>query len=162
MNKKRVIFGILSVLIMVVIFLFSAKNAEESSDQSLKVGMTIGKLTIKNFEELPKKQQISFAKKIDHFVRKTAHFTEFMTLGFMLLGFYSAGAEKLRLKHLLLAWITGTLYAVTDEIHQIFVPGRSCQAFDVMIDSSGVLTGVLLMSAVTLVLYYLMRKHKAG
>ena len=39
----------------------------------------------------------------------------------------------------------GALYAVSDEIHQIFVPGRSCQAFDVLIDSSGVLTGTIIM-----------------
>ena len=37
-----------------------------------------------------------------------------------------------------------SIYAVTDELHQYFVPGRSCQVKDVMIDSSGALTGICL------------------
>ena len=41
------------------------------------------------------------------------------------------------------AWLIGTAYAVTDEFHQSFVPGRSCELRDVVIDSCGVLTGVL-------------------
>lgn len=41
------------------------------------------------------------------------------------------------------AWLIGTAYAVTDEFHQSFVPGRSCEFRDVVIDSCGVLTGVL-------------------
>ena len=41
------------------------------------------------------------------------------------------------------AWLTGTAYAVTDEFHQSFVPGRSCEFRDIVIDSCGVLTGVL-------------------
>jgi len=39
----------------------------------------------------------------------------------------------------------GVLYAVTDEIHQSFVPGRSCELRDVLIDSVGVLTGVTIL-----------------
>ena len=41
------------------------------------------------------------------------------------------------------AWLIGTAYAVTDEFHQSFVPGRSCEFRDIVIDSCGVLTGVL-------------------
>ena len=41
-----------------------------------------------------------------------------------------------------LPWLTGTLYAVTDEIHQYFVPGRSCEFRDICIDSAGVLCGI--------------------
>ena len=44
------------------------------------------------------------------------------------------------------AWLAGTLYAVTDEIHQSFVPGRSCELRDMGIDSCGVLAGVLVVS----------------
>ena len=41
------------------------------------------------------------------------------------------------------AWLIGTAYAMTDEFHQAFVPGRSCEFRDMVIDSCGVLTGVL-------------------
>ena len=36
------------------------------------------------------------------------------------------------------------MYAITDEIHQFFVPGRSCRIFDAFVDSCGVITGILL------------------
>ncbi len=42
------------------------------------------------------------------------------------------------------AWAVGTVYAITDEVHQFFVPGRSCEARDVAIDSCGVAAGVLI------------------
>ncbi|MBR2778883.1 MAG: VanZ family protein [Firmicutes bacterium] len=42
------------------------------------------------------------------------------------------------------AWLFGTFYAVTDEVHQMLVPGRSGECRDVLIDSAGVLAGILL------------------
>jgi len=36
------------------------------------------------------------------------------------------------------------LYAITDEFHQYFVPGRSAEIRDVLIDSSGAFIGILL------------------
>lgn len=158
MSKRCTVFAVLSVMVMIGIFLFSAKNGEQSTNQSLKVGMTIGKITVKDFEKLPEKEQISFAKRIDLIVRKSAHFTEYMLLGIMLTGFYT-GIRKLKLwKQMLAAWLTGTLYACTDEFHQIFVPGRAGRMFDVMIDSSGVLTGVLLMTLCLLIIRLIRKK----
>jgi VanZ family protein len=37
----------------------------------------------------------------------------------------------------LLSLATCLIYAILDEIHQIFVPGRSCEIMDIIIDSSG-------------------------
>ena len=42
----------------------------------------------------------------------------------------------------LAAWIAGTLYAATDDLHQLFVEGRSCEFRDVCIDSAGVVLGI--------------------
>ena len=44
----------------------------------------------------------------------------------------------------LIAWGIGALYAVTDEIHQMFSEGRSCEFRDICIDAGGVLFGVLI------------------
>ena len=49
----------------------------------------------------------------------------------------------------------GSAYAATDEFHQLFVPGRSGQMTDVMIDSVGCLIGCL----VTCLILHLVRKH---
>ena len=42
-----------------------------------------------------------------------------------------------------LAFALGTLYAVTDELHQMFVPGRMGRPLDVAIDALGVACGIL-------------------
>jgi len=51
------------------------------------------------------------------------------------------------LRTALLSWGIGALYALTDEVHQSFVPGRSCEIRDILIDSCGVAAGVLIMAA---------------
>ena len=45
----------------------------------------------------------------------------------------------------LLYWLIGSFYAASDELHQLFVPGRSGEIKDVLLDSLGVLLGVLLL-----------------
>ena len=71
-------------------------------------------------------------------VRKTAHFTEYAILGAL---FYLNVIQlpKLNLypKKILLPIFFSFLYACTDEIHQIFVPGRSAQFRDILIDTLG-------------------------
>ena len=86
-------------------------------------------------------------------VRKCAHFMEYLCLGVSLVWTvrdFSADHAGRKLREAgpafiaLLPWIIGTLYAVTDELHQAFVPGRSCELRDVIIDSCGVGVGVLI------------------
>ena len=44
----------------------------------------------------------------------------------------------------LFSQIIGTGYAITDEWHQYFIPGRSAQVSDILLDAVGVLTGIIL------------------
>ena len=100
-------------------------------------------------------------KVLSLFVRKAAHFTEYLILGICLSGNMrdlreknisdgAAAAEgavstdEPALNYLLAAWAAGTLYAMTDEFHQFFVPDRMCSFTDVCIDSAGVACGVLI------------------
>ena len=71
-------------------------------------------------------------------VRKCAHFTEYLVLGGSAMLLFS----EMRLSGLV-AWAVGAAYAVTDEFHQMFVAGRSCEVRDMCIDAAGVLCGVL-------------------
>ena len=78
---------------------------------------------------------------IDFYVRKAAHGTEYAILGGLwMAAFQSFGKVLSRSGRF--SWIYGTLYAISDEIHQYFVPGRACQVRDMLIDSAGVLVGV--------------------
>ena len=66
-------------------------------------------------------------------LRKVAHAAEYAVLGALLLR--AVGRE-------LPAVAIGIAYAVTDEIHQTFIPGRHGAPLDVLIDAAGVLVGV--------------------
>ncbi len=69
----------------------------------------------------------------DLVLRKLAHATEYAVLGFLLLR---------ALERELPAVLAGVAYAVSDEIHQHFVPGRHAALYDLAIDALGVLVGV--------------------
>ena len=88
-------------------------------------------------------------------VRKGAHFAEYTILGGFLVPAVTEwmavdktpvpdSVRSIRI----ISWLVGTLYAVTDEVHQYFVPGRSCELRDIGIDSCGVLAGVMIVSIV--------------
>ena len=72
-------------------------------------------------------------------VRKTAHFTEYAILGSLFfLNLKSWQRPKsMTSMNILLSLIFSLLYACTDELHQIFVPGRSAQFRDILIDTLG-------------------------
>lgn len=105
------------------------------------MGHLVGKILVSDYEAWPKVQQDRYAEGIDHAVRKTAHFAEYAILGFLLTGAASLGNGW---KSFLQPGFTGALYAASDEFHQLFVPGRSGQISDVLLDSAGVCFGVLL------------------
>ena len=57
----------------------------------------------------------------------------------------AARPNRFRTRPPALAWAVGTLYAVSDEIHQIYVPGRAGRLSDVLIDSAGAAAGALVL-----------------
>ena len=71
----------------------------------------------------------------DLVLRKLAHAGEFAVLGALLVRALAGERTALAL---------GIAYAVSDELHQHFVPGRVGSPFDVLIDSVGVAIGVAL------------------
>ncbi len=152
-TAKLILTLSITILIMIFIFFQSSLPADISEKES-------GLITVALAEVLGMDQEIvSFA------VRKCAHFSEYMILGFSLLMTLHSHA-RLHLRKSknnigckagisaklwgtgrgasLTAWCTGTIYAISDEIHQTFVPGRSCELRDVLIDSAGVLTAILM------------------
>lgn len=140
-SARRAIFFILTVGWMTLIFIFSARPAELSSQDSSRMGHLVGKILVSDYEAWSEVQQDQYAEGIDHVVRKTAHFTEYAILGFLLTGAVSPGIGW---KSVFLSGSMGILYAASDEFHQRFVPGRSGQLSDVLLDSVGVCAGVFL------------------
>ena len=137
----RIILIILTLSVMAVIFILSADNAAESDAKSeiFSDSLTYKILEIFSLSEEQIQQVIKLSVVI---VRKAAHFTEYAALGFLLSSVCMSFYVKLKLL-IPISFLTGSLYAVSDEIHQYFVPGRSCQLSDMILDSSGVLAGIL-------------------
>lgn len=145
MRKRKVIYSILMILWMGIIFSFSAKNGEQSTKESNQVGTIVGKLLVPHYTEWTSSRQTTFALKIDHIIRKSAHAIEYAVLGLLIAGAYIDNRMKLR-RQILFPWSIGFLYAITDEMHQLYVPGRSGQVSDVLLDSAGVLLGVMIVN----------------
>ena len=139
------------IVVMVIIFLFSAQSDEESSKLSGQFVEIIIKIFIPDYNNLSLLQQQEINDKIGFVIRKTAHFTEFSLLGFFLMLHLITTRHifgKIKNKTFFLfcvSWFLGTFYAVTDEIHQSFVSGRYSSIKDVLIDSSGVLFGITIL-----------------
>lgn len=74
------------------------------------------------------------------FIRKSAHFCAYFILGILLMN----ALRKNRFAHrqIMLAVIISLLYAVSDEVHQLFIPGRSGEVRDILIDTIGATAGI--------------------
>jgi VanZ family protein len=81
----------------------------------------------------------------DLMLRKAAHLAEYAILGALL----ARALQTAVLSWTWIAWVAGTAYAASDELHQMFVPGRQGSLLDLAIDSVGVALGVLVVRLVT-------------
>ena len=146
------ITGGLSLALMVMIFLFSAQDADASHLVSGGIlNAVIGWLRpLANALIHPAPDD----ETLELILRKLGHFSEYAALGACLCLFL----HSLDRKHCAVAaWLAATLYAGTDELHQLFSAGRTAAVTDVCIDSCGALTGIALVS---LVLWLLGRRTK--
>ena len=146
MNKKtinaiRIILIILTLSVMATIFALSADTADESDAKSDAISDSIVYQILSNFD-LTDEQIETLMRRCVVIVRKTAHFLEYAALGFLLASVFVSFGLKTK-QNIPISFFIGALYAVSDEIHQYFVPGRSCQVSDMLIDSSGVITGIM-------------------
>lgn len=157
MVVRRKVFLILMLVWMAVIFAFSCRTGVESTGDSYQIGMTVGRLVVPAFHNLSSEEQLAFAERVDHPVRKTAHALEYAVLGAFAAG-WIYDEKRRRGINILWAWLAAAVYAATDEIHQLFVPGRSGQLTDVLLDSAGALAGVLFMAGIL----YLIRRGRSS
>ena len=142
---RKIIFAILALLLVCFIFSNSLRPRGESDDQSRAVMQLIKPI-------LDPHDRISDAV-FHHYLRKTAHFTEFAALGFLLVGFVDCFTWKSKKKQWhLLPLLLSLLVAVTDETIQIFSPLRGPGVSDVLLDFCGAAFGAACMAALLLIL----------
>lgn len=143
-NNRKDVWKVISVLLvivwMVMIFVMSNFPAEVSDKQS---GVVV---------ELAKKifnisaEQPELLDNLTTIVRKCGHAFEYFVLGVLLLNmlrqFWPANHKVGWARYWYLAVVGASIYAVTDEVHQAFVPGRSCELGDIIIDTLAAGAGV--------------------
>lgn len=144
--KKKFVLWIPVIAWMILIFCFSAQNADES-DKTSGIAAKIFEYLINTiFGSSSDSFKSTLLNNCHFIVRKTAHFTEYTILGILSsIAFKSCDKLSAWLKKIFPAALC-LLYAASDELHQAFVPGRSCQFRDVMIDFSGAVFGILIFS----------------
>ena len=138
--------GIIAIICCIVIFSFSAVPAKASTKQSK--GLTYNVIKLLNGNKLNEKELEKLTKKVNPIVRKVAHFSIYMILAIFTYIFIEelnikSKSEKERLrKNILYTCIFCIIYAIFDEIHQIYVPGRTGKVIDVVIDTLGSCMGI--------------------
>lgn len=140
MSKKQRIIALLKcvpvLLVLVMIFNFSAATSEESTEESNAITKAIVEITHIEIDD-------ATLSAIDDVVREMAHFTEYFILGITCCLALSSFHAGMRTRNIGLS-IFCVLYAVSDEIHQYFVPGRCFQLQDILVDSMGAITAIFI------------------
>lgn len=165
MNNNRLphrkIWTVLTLLWMLLIFMMSGADDEASRAQSGSVCTFLCETFVEGFEEMTPEEQQRFEEALSFPIRKCAHFAEYTILGVLLTltaaAWFPAGVREGEtgavprpcasgsfLVRFGGPFLAGLLYAVTDEIHQLYVPGRAGQLRDVLIDACGVFFGIFL------------------
>jgi len=135
MKTKRIAIYALTIFWMIMLFYFSSQPANISNGQSGRV-MMIFRQTLGISEGIVSDKALQFA------IRKSGHGAGYFVLGILMT--LSAAWAKGEKPRYMLALTLCFLYAVSDELHQTFVPGRSGELRDVVIDTLGASLGVLL------------------
>ena len=144
---KKLIKLILVILWMILIFCFSNQKAEDSSKLSDGLIVKVANVFVDNNLSNEKKEVI--LNTYTTLVRKTAHFGIYLILGILVINLLIE--YDINIKYLILiSLVICLLYSISDEVHQLFIGGRSGEVRDVLIDSTGSLAGICS--------YYLVKK----
>lgn len=141
MNIKRILSVICVLLWMSIIFSFSNQQGESSGSISKKVSeVIVNIIDIQNkYTDIEKEALI---KQIEPLIRKLAHYT-FYTVGGILIA--NCVYQFCKKENILIGTSTaiGVVYAISDELHQLMIAGRNGNIKDVLIDSLGIVTGIM-------------------
>ena len=133
-----------AIVMMCLIFNFSNQTADNSSALSYKVGVEVLTVTNDVLDKGWTDEHISELSDLYQFyIRKLAHFSEYLLLAITVaFPLYVYGLRGFPL--VIIAGMICVGYACLDEYHQSFVAGRTPQKRDVLIDSCGVLVGIII------------------
>lgn len=141
---KKIIYSILLISMMALIFMFSNQEAVKSTKISDGlIERTIGNV-YKIFDKDVDDKKLTEIKSIYAFpIRKLAHVTIYFILGILSILLINE-FNIIDKKKIIIGFLICLLYSISDEIHQLFVIGRSGEVRDVILDSCGSFIGIVL------------------
>lgn len=145
-NYKKIVSFLAVILWMGLIFYLSAQPVEQSNNLSKKVTEVV----VETVEKIAPTTQLDFGR-ANHILRKNAHFFAYLVLGILVTNLLRL-SKICMFKSIIFALIICLIYAISDEFHQLFVPGRGGQIRDVIIDTTGATTGILLLTSIRKIL----------
>lgn len=161
-NKKQLIFSLLCVIvIMIIIYNFSAQNGIDSSGISKKISRLICRVIFFNYENMSGEQQMFVVNELHYFIRKLAHFSIYMLLGMFSYMALIPFKQELK-KPAVISLAVCAVYAVFDEIHQRFIPGRSMRVTDMVLDTFGAFIGIVIVAVIVIVFGHIREGLKRG
>lgn len=150
-RSKSMIFLVVCLLWICAIFLLSSQNGQNSHGLSSRLAEGIGTLLCPDFAKWPYTQQREWIYGMEALLRKAAHFTEYALLGILsactvssLLSAKRKRGSSADFKTGMLAFYPCLLVSLVDEIIQLSSAGRTSSAADVILDSVGVVTGIII------------------
>lgn len=161
MSKKivlRIVLGVLIALWLGFIWCNSAENGSETVETSNGVTQIVAEIVVPGYGGLPQEEKTAVIEKISPPVRSLAHAFEFFVLA-LLVGalVYTFAFKSVFLKQISITLTACFLCACADEIHQYFVPGRTADILDILVDVAGALVGCGFLIAAAL-----LRNNKAN
>lgn len=151
----RIILLILLIVTCFTIFKFSAQEVSQSDGTSK---MVLAKIIDIIFKDINQDKRFQLIEQWNILIRKLAHFSIYTLVGIWSMSFISTFNIS-KFKKVGISLIIGILYAMSDEYHQSFVPGRGPSITDVGIDSLGVLTGICIV-VIIIFMYRILKKQK--
>lgn len=133
---KKIIGWLAVIIWIIIIFSFSSQEADQSNNLSTNVT----KVVIEIVEKVVPNQDFD-VKKINHYIRKNAHFFVYMILGLLLMNATNSHKGVFKTQ-VIIVFFLGVLIASLDEFYQSFIPGRGPGIKDVVIDTSGLFIGI--------------------
>ncbi|WP_461207185.1 VanZ family protein [Clostridium sp. DL1XJH146] len=138
-NRLNIILSWMAVILwMVLIFKLSSQVADTSN--GLSKGITAKVIAI--IESVVSNVHLDMDT-FNHIVRKNAHFFAYFILGILAINAMRS-IGKVLWSDVVITILFCVFYAMSDEIHQFYVPGRGPQIKDVFIDSMGALCGIII------------------
>ena len=161
-HKHNIFFIILLPVIlfcMVMIFYFSSQDSGQTNILSYKFTEKIAGTVFSGFSAMNENFKAAMVYELNLFIRTAAHFSLYFLMSMIIYIFFSLWKRKYLMSGILSVLIS-FIYAILDEFHQSFVPGRTPLVKDVLIDTSGAILGSIFSFMIIASCTFIYNKHK--